>query len=236
MRPNNLLTTLLYALLVALIFIAVYKGCQMQRYQQTKAEQDAQLREAQQATGYYDQDSSEYGSSYVGEADTLNSLAPTQADRQSANRDGIEDEDAGTAGTGTTTGAAQRPARNANTNTRPGTTTNTNSRPAGATTTTKGATTETADAPATPTRNVPRVNRDTRYSVVAGTFSKMDGARRRLEEVIKMGYTNAEIGKINNGAHAVVVVKRTNDLNEAIRLVDRLEEKGMDARVLRRDQ
>jgi hypothetical protein len=210
MRPNNLLTTLLYALLVALIFIAVYKACQMQRAQQTKAADDAELLRAQQEMGYYPQDSSEYGSSYAGEADTVNSLAPTNADRTSRVQDGIEDEGATPTPAGQT--AASPKADN--------TPTITVTRPAVTNTTAK---------------SVPKINRNLRYSVVAGTFSKMDGARRRLEEVIKMGYTNAEIGKINNGAHAVVIVKRTNDLNEAIRLVDKLEDKGMDARVLKRE-
>ena len=71
-----------------------------------------------------------------------------------------------------------------------------------------------------------------RYSVVAGTFSKMEGARTRLEEIIKMGYTNAEIGKIQGGKYAVVVVKRTNNKAEAQQLADKLEDKGVDARVL----
>lgn len=219
MRPNNLLTTLLYALLAVLIFIAIYKGCQMQRDQQTNAESEAELRRAQREMGY-EQDTLGYGSSYAGDADSINSLAPTQADRTGRSNNGIEDE--GEVAPTTT------PARSATTNRPPASTTTS---PAS---TAKGATTTTTK-PA-PTANVPQINRNLRYSVVAGTFTKMEGARRRLEEVIRMGYKNAEIGKINNGAHAVVIVKRTNDLNEATRLVDKLEAEGLDARVLKRDQ
>jgi len=69
-----------------------------------------------------------------------------------------------------------------------------------------------------------------RWVVRAGTFAYMDGARRRLEEVIKAGYTNAEIVKTKDGKAAVVVF-RSNDKNAAINVVDKLENRGIDAAV-----
>lgn len=69
-----------------------------------------------------------------------------------------------------------------------------------------------------------------RWVVRAGTFAYMDGARRRLEEVIKAGYTNAEIVKTREGKAAVVVF-RSNDKNAAINVVDKLENRGIDAAV-----
>ncbi|MFN4079563.1 MAG: SPOR domain-containing protein [Saprospiraceae bacterium] len=76
--------------------------------------------------------------------------------------------------------------------------------------------------------------RDGRYRVSAGSFTKIAGARRRLEEVIRLGYHEAEIGRYNRGKYAVVIVKRTDNLNEAIRIVDKLERKGIDANVIDR--
>jgi ribosomal protein L18 len=61
----------------------------------------------------------------------------------------------------------------------------------------------------------------------------MEGARRRLEEVIKLGYTKAEISKTSDGKAAVVVF-RSNDKNAAIQVVDKLETKGIDAAVFDR--
>ncbi|MFN0034991.1 MAG: hypothetical protein ACKVUS_07995 [Saprospiraceae bacterium] len=72
-----------------------------------------------------------------------------------------------------------------------------------------------------------------RWAVRAGTFDYMEGARRRLEEVIRAGYPNAEISKTAEGKAAVVVF-RSNDKNAAIRIVDDLEEKGFDAAVFAR--
>lgn len=68
-----------------------------------------------------------------------------------------------------------------------------------------------------------------RYTVQAGAFSNIEGARERLEAVIRMGYPNAEIGK--SGRYHVVVVMRTNDKAKAIQVNDQLERRGMDAMV-----
>ncbi len=72
-----------------------------------------------------------------------------------------------------------------------------------------------------------------RWAVRASTFTYMEGARRRLEEVIKAGYPNAEISKTKYGLAAVIVL-RTNDKEAAIRVVDDLETKGIDAAVFDR--
>ncbi|MCS6928402.1 MAG: SPOR domain-containing protein [Saprospiraceae bacterium] len=73
---------------------------------------------------------------------------------------------------------------------------------------------------------------DGRYRVVAGSFTKLEGARREMQRLIKMGYTDAEIGYYNRGKYAAVVVKRTNSLAEANRIVDDLERRGIDASVI----
>lgn len=74
-----------------------------------------------------------------------------------------------------------------------------------------------------------------RWAVRAGTFSQMEGARRRLEQVIKLGYTKAEISKTKDGKAAVVVF-RSDDKNAAIRVVDKLEAAGVDAAVFDRNK
>ncbi len=75
-----------------------------------------------------------------------------------------------------------------------------------------------------------------RWEVRAGTFTYKEGARERLEQVIKMGYTNAEIGKTNGGKYAVVVVLRTNNKAKAIQVGDQLEKRGIDAFVYDRNK
>ncbi len=95
-----------------------------------------------------------------------------------------------------------------------------------------------APAPASPSSQPPidldNDVRDGRYRVVAGSFTKLEGARREMQRIIKMGYTEAEIGYYNRGKYAVVVVKRTDNLNEANRIVDDLERRGIDAAVIDR--
>lgn len=72
-----------------------------------------------------------------------------------------------------------------------------------------------------------------KWEVRAGTFSQMDNARDQLEQIIRMGFTNAEIRKTANGRAAVIVL-RTNDKNRAIQVVDQLEKRGVDAAVFAR--
>jgi hypothetical protein len=58
----------------------------------------------------------------------------------------------------------------------------------------------------------------------------MEGARTRLEEVIKAGYPNAEISKTRDGK-AAVIVYRSNDKEAAVRVVEKLKTKNIDAAV-----
>ena len=69
-----------------------------------------------------------------------------------------------------------------------------------------------------------------KWEVRAGTFQYMEGARTRLEEVIRIGYTNAEIRKKSDG-RAMVIVMRTNDKNKATQTADQLVRRGVDAGV-----
>ncbi len=67
-----------------------------------------------------------------------------------------------------------------------------------------------------------------KWEVRAGAFKNMEGARTRLEEVIRIGYTNAEIKERSDGI-AIVIVLRTNDQNKAKEAVNQLSRRGVDA-------
>lgn len=226
MKTNNLLTYLLYALLALLIIAAGYKACQMQESKKRQAEEEAELQKTLRDMGYVRDDTTSAGSAYTGDATsttTTNGIekeAPTTSTSAST--------------TPNTTSATQTPATSkpTTTATTTGKSTTTTAKPA--TTTSKPATTTTTP---TASKGVAAVKGPGagRWAVRAGTFSQMEGARRRLEEVIRLGYPNAEISKTSDGKAAVVVF-RSNDKNAAIRVVDKLEEKGVDAAVFDRSK
>ena len=228
MKTNNLLTYMLYALLALLIIAAGYKACQMQESKKRQAEEEAELQKTLRDMGYVRDDTTSTGSAYTGDATSTTTTS-----------NGIEKESPTTSSsvstTSKTTPATQTPATTSKpttTATTTGKSTTTTAKPA--TTTSKPATTTTTP---TASKGVAAVKGPGagRWAVRAGTFSQMEGARRRLEEVIRLGYPNAEISKTSDGKAAVVVF-RSNDKNAAIRVVDKLEEKGVDAAVFDRSK
>lgn len=101
--------------------------------------------------------------------------------------------------------------------------------------------TSTATQPATTTTTPPKTTAKSsgsgvkgvgsgKWEVRAGTFSQMENARDRLEQIIRLGYTNAEIRKTADGKAAVIVM-RTNDKDKASQTVDQLARRGIDAAV-----
>ncbi len=214
MRTNSLLTYLLYVLLAGLILLAGNKACEMQKEKADKARFEADVQQSLHDLGYKSDSLAAGGSSY----DTTRTTAST-----TTTKDGIEVENTPNRPAANTKVVASPPA------TTKAATTKVATAPVQSTTTTKNVTTT------TPTAVKPVVLPTAgkgKYAVVVGTFSKMEGARTRLEEIIKMGYTNAEIGKIQDGRYAVVVVKRTNNKTEAQQLSDKLKNNGVEARVL----
>jgi len=215
MKTNNLLTYLLYVLLGLLIIAAGYKACQMQQDKKERASEEAELQKTLRDMGYANDDSTSLGSTYAG--DSMGTSTTTSG--------GIERYPVTTSTN--TTATTTKPATPATTTSKPVTsptaTNSTEPKTTTVTTTTKGSITA-KKGPGTG-----------RWAVRAGTFSQMEGARRRLEEVIRLGYTNAEISKTSTG-NAAVVVFRSNDKNAAIRVVDNLEEKGVDAAVFDRNK
>lgn len=221
MKNNSLLTYVLYGLLAFILLIAGYYACQKQKDKKLKQEQnEAELQETLRKMGYSQEDTTATGSSFAGD-----SLGRSTAAKPKVNKDGIEED--GTGSTAATTKPATKPTTTVAAPAKPAPTTGTTT----STPTTKpvvkptATTTTTAKGVAGPGSG--------RWAVRAGTFSYMEGARRRLEEVIKAGYPNAEISKTSDGKAAVVVF-RSNDKAAAIRVVDKLEDKGIDAAVFDR--
>lgn len=213
MKTNTLLTYILYALLIGLVLAAGYQACRMQQQKKQNAEQEAELQQTLRNLGYADTTGA--GSSYVGGSDTSDtapSPVATPAGSAKTNAGGIEDDPTPVSGTTTTKTAPS------------GTQSVAPKQEAPKTTKTTGKSTA-------PSRDLNADTKGGRYQVRVGSFSVMDNARDQLEKVIKMGYQQAEIGKINNGKYATVVVVRTNNLAAATAAADKLEDKGIDALV-----
>ncbi len=206
MKTNSLLTYLLYALLATLLLAAGYKACQMQKEKQSKAAEEKEWQETLRKL-YPQSDTTGGGSAYIGNDQTAKQPA-------TVTKDGIEVDQTTPATTNTAT--QQNPVKT----TAPPTTT-----PKTTTTTT----------PKTTTAKTVAGAGTGRWEVRAGTFTYKEGARERLEQVIKMGYTSAEISKTPSGKYAVIVL-RTNNKDKAIQTGDQLEKRGVDAFVSDRNK
>ncbi len=202
MNTTKILTYLLYALLGGLILVAGYKACQMKNRQASLAK-EAQEFDQQRDLGYTDPDS--LGTLYEGDTSTV-----------VISDGGIEDEPAAAKPSDNAPAPITQPARPTE---KPATPPPTQTKPQ-------------TPPPAQPPTDLDSDTRDGRYRVVAGSFTKLESARREMQRIIKMGYTDAEIGYYNRGKYAAVVVKRTNSLSEANRIVDDLERRGIDAAVI----
>jgi len=230
MKSNNVLTYLLYLLLAGLVVAAAFKACQIKKEKQVEKEkQEAELQQALRDMGYNSSDSTaSSGSSYAAENTGAAASSPSVTSKTApqSNASGIEDEPTATNSSAKTTSPSTTTAKSG-----AALSAKEKSVMALPKVTPQVQATEPAAKSATK-RTVAAAPRKARYRVQAGSFSKMEGARRRLEEVIKLGYPNAEIAKINNGKFAVVIVFRTNSKEEAIRVADKLEQKGVDAAVM----
>jgi len=214
MKSNSLLTYVLYGLLGAFILTAGYYACQKQKEQKELAAREAaELEETLREMGYSSEDTTSNGSSFVDsdtEAKTSEEAKPESPEPKTV-------------------------VTKAKTETAPVIAPKTAAPKTAAPSTSKPATTV-----LTPTTSKPAVSSVSgpgsgRWAVRAGTFTIMDGARRRLEEVIKAGYPDAEISKTKDGK-AAVIVYRSNDKAAAQRVVDKLDAKGIDAAVFDRNK
>ena len=219
MRSNNLLTLLLYALLLGLVVVGGYKACEMRKEKADLAKQDAEMKKYWSDMGSPAADSNTTGGSTYASGDTSLSHSTT-ATKPSV--DGIEPDEQPASTTSKTTATTTAP---------PKTTAPAATKPVATTEAAKTSTTK-PSAPKTTTKGAGTVGLGSgRYRVQAGSFSSMENARTQLEKVIRLGYTNATIGKTNGGKFATVVVFKSNSKAAAIRIMDKLEEKGIDALV-----
>jgi len=209
MNTNKMLTYLLYALLAGLIAVAGYKTWQMKQEKAKMAKESADFQQSIRDLGFVENDTTE--SRFEGDENAGATPPPTSSSTVVTD-DGIEDEVPVT-----------KPA--------PQPKTGKKAEPA---TTEKAKATEPTRE--TQPRNLDTDNSDGRYRVVAGSFTKLDGARREMERIIKMGYHDAEVGLFNRGKFAVVIVKRTENLNEAVRIAEALNKKGIEASVIDRER
>lgn len=208
MNTNNTLTYLLYGILAVLIASAGYKACEMKKIQQKTASEQQELNRTLSDKGFVDYDSTGQ-SSYVDD----NSAPPPSTDNN-----GIEYDEEPVKETATQENAAVTKSK---------------------ATTAQPPVQSTYTAPSGSLGDLRDLDNDTRkyrYRVVAGSFSKLDGARRRLEEVIQLGYQDAEIGSIRNASLAQVVVVRTNNLAEANKVRDAVKAKKIDAGLVDRNK
>jgi len=214
MKTNTLLTYILYLVLAGLIGMLVYKSCQLKRNQADLAKQNDEFQKNLRDYGYLSEDSTE--SQYVGEENTASTKGADSATSAvtpvtQPGNNGIEDEDP--------VPVSVPKEKTGKRITAPP----------------KSAAPKTEDSDRV--RNLDEDDAsDGRYRVVAGSFTVLDGARREMERLIKMGFHDAEVGRYNRGKYAVVIVKRTNNLNEANRIADQLQRKGIDASVIDRQR
>jgi len=209
MKSNSLLTYVLYGLLGLFILAAGYYACQKQKEKKEQAAREAvELEETLQDMGYASEDSTAAtGSSYTNKDSlTKSTMATKPTTKPTISKNGIENETATNTKVKTTVPSTTKPSTSL---VKPST----------------GSTKKGISSVKGPGTG--------RWAVRAGTFSYMEGARRRLEEVIKAGYPNAEISKTKEGMAAVIVF-RSNDKNAAINVADKLEEQGIDAAVFDR--
>lgn len=224
MKSNNLLTVLLYALLLGLIVVGGYKACEMRKEKAELAKQDAEMKKYWSDMGSPAADSANAGRSSYSSTDTSVQTHST-APRSTADANGIEPDEAAQS-------AAKTPV--ATTAKKPATTTPTVAPKTTATAAKPTAPKIAAAKPATAKGIAPAGLGNGRYSVRVGSFASVENARSQLEKVIKGGYPNATLGKIKakDGRELnTVVVFRSNDKAAAIRIMDKLEEKGFDALV-----
>ena len=213
MDTNKMLTYLLYALLAGFIVIAGYKTWEIKQKKENMAKANEEFQQSIRDLNFVENDTTE--SRFDGDENSDETSLPSSSSTVIAD-DGIEDEVPVTTPKKTTPASAPK-------------------------TTGKSAPSKPAPQPVSaepePQKQAQSIDADTgggRYRVVAGSFTKLDGARREMERIIKMGYQDAEIGYFNRGKFATVVLLRTDNFGEAKGTVEALRKKGVDVRVVDR--
>jgi cell division septation protein DedD len=204
MKTNNLLTYILYSLLIGLVMMAGYKACQLKQDKALQAKESADMSKALQDLGYAESDStgsthSEDGSYKDGSAEADTKTTTGGGAKISNDKSGIEGDEEVT-----------KPV-----------TSSTKGKPLVADTQ------EDAKPSRTKVRDLDAEGSNSpKYMVLAGTFTIMDNAREQMESLVKKGFEEAEVGKFNRGKFACAIAKRTNSLSEAKSVMAKLKAKG----------
>lgn len=223
MKSNNVFTYLLYALLGVLLLSVGYLALEKRKESARKAEElrkdSEQLeRSMSDLNSVGDTTTSTTGSAYVGE---------TSGKKPTANSNGIEDEPTAAKPATTTkptTAAATKPttttAKPAPTTPKTGTTVVSDPKKLVA----KGGTVAGAKQSIAPSNNG-------RYLVVVGAFSQIENARSEMENLVKMGYQDAEVIKYKNDLWRLIA-KRCSNRTDAQKYEGDLERHGVDAMIV----
>lgn len=199
MKTNSLLTTILYALLIGLITLAGWKACELKKEKSVQAREQAEL---SRDLGYVtegDEPSSTYSDSTLENRTRTDVVAPST-------QSGIEGDD-----TAPSTSTTPAPAKSK----KPPVVARTD---------------DDDDAPVVKKSNRVRdldTDKDRKkYAVIAGSFRVMDNARDLMEELVKKGFRNAEVGKFNRGAFGCAIAVQTDSKKEADQALAKLKAKG----------
>lgn len=209
MKTDNLLSTLLYGLLIGLICLAGWKACEMKKEKAAQAREQAEL---SRDLGYVSNDSlGTPSSTYAdGSAENPTSTEVSKPAVTTVSPSGIEGEVSKptTSSTPTTSkSAATKPPVVA-----------------------KTSDDDEADAPKTAKKSRDAVrDLDTdskKYAVIAGSFTQMANARKLMEELVKKGFHDAEVGRFNKGKFGCAIADQTDNKKTADAVLAKLKAKG----------
>ncbi len=200
MKTNSLLTVILYGLLIGLITLAGWKACEMKKEKAFQAREQAEL---SKDLGYVANDSiGSVGSTYAdGSTDNATKTAistPTTS--------GIEGE------TPKTTTASQ-PVTSSTPTAKPPVVAKTDD-DVEKTTSKKGGKVRDLDVDSK------------KYTVIAGSFTQMANARTMMEDLVKKGFQQAEVGRFNRGKFGCAIADQTDSRKTADAVLAKLKAKG----------
>lgn len=212
MKTDNLLSTLLYGLLIGLICLAGWKACEMKKEKAAQAREQAEL---SRDLGYVSNDSvGTPSSTYAdGSAENPTSTEVSKPSATTTSPSGIEGDEPKSAKP--TTSSTPTTAKSA-----------TAKPPVVA----KTSDDDEADAPKTSKKSRDAVrDLDTdskRYAVIAGSFTQMANARKLMEELVKKGFHDAEVGRFNRGKFGCAIADQTDNKSTADAVLAKLKAKG----------
>lgn len=208
MKTNNLLTFILYGLLIGLITLAGWKACEMKKEKALQAREQAEL---SRDLGYDSSDSIEsVGSTYAdGSSDNP---TKTEIATPTTSSNGIENDEPKTSGSKPVTSSAPTASKPA---AKP---------PVVAKTDDDDAPTKTSVKKSNAVRDLDVDSK--KYAVIAGSFTQIANARKMMEELVKKGFDQAEVGKFNRGKYGCAIADQTDSRKTAEAVLAKLKAKG----------